>query len=69
MVQLKTLHSFYKRKRDEQAVGEGEDLFDCPLVLGLPGLEPQRQEEQEGTAGGQLGLEPVTRGLNQPHLY
>lgn len=27
MVQLKTLHSFYKRKRDdEQAVVEGEDI-------------------------------------------
>ena len=66
MVQLKTLHSFYKRKRDdEQAVVEGEDIFDCPPVLGLPGLELQGQGEQEGTAGGQLGLDSPREEENQ----
>jgi len=49
MVRMKTLDSFFKRKRDESIDGEGQDLFDAPSVPQLLELQPAsaRQEEEE----------------------
>jgi len=47
-----SLHSFYKRKRDESDVGEEEDQ--APPILQLGDLEPQRQEGNEEAAAAQL---------------
>jgi hypothetical protein len=54
MVCMKTvsLHSFYKRKRDESDVGEEEDP--APPILQLGDLEPQRQEGNEEEAAARL---------------
>ena len=49
MVRMKTLDSFFKRKRDESIDGEWQDLFDAPSVPQLLELQPAsaRQEEEE----------------------
>ena len=47
MVRMKTLDSFFKRKRDESIDGEGQDLFDALSVPQLLELQPARQEEEE----------------------
>ena len=63
MVHMKTvsLHSFYKRKRDESDVGEEEDQ--APPILQLGDLEPQRQEGNEEEAAAQLDeLDQLRRG-------
>ncbi|XP_066361458.1 uncharacterized protein [Miscanthus floridulus] len=62
MVHMKTvsLHSFYKRKRDESDVGEEEDQ--APPILQLGDLEPQRQEGNEEEATQLDELDQLRQG-------
>jgi len=66
MVRMKTvsLHSFYKRKRDESDVGEEEDQ--APPILQLGDLEPQRQEGNEEEEEAQLDeLDQLRQGKQE----
>jgi len=64
MVRMKTLDSFFKRKRDESIDGEGQDLFDAPSVPQLLELQPAsaRQEEEQ-----QQQEEEVQFSDQEPH--
>ena len=47
MVRMKTLDSFFKRKRDESIDGEGQDLFDAPSKIApLQLASPSATEEE-----------------------